>query len=107
MTEQFLLEIFDKGQYLELICLFLVYEISWMITIKLGFTILQVDIKLKNTIIGALPLSCIALFVKPLASDGIISIFITLIPLLLLLKFYGKSKWRVACWITFISILST
>ena len=54
MTRQFLLELITKRHFLDLTYLAFVYWISWMVTIKLGFTILQVNIKLKNIIICAL-----------------------------------------------------
>jgi hypothetical protein len=106
MTRQLLLEALNKWLFLDLILLMLVYGISWIIILELGFSLLKVKIKIKNIIIGALLGAFVSLFIKPLI-PGIANFFVTLIPLLFFLKFYGKTKWVIACWVTFILLLST
>jgi DNA-binding CsgD family transcriptional regulator len=106
MTRQLLLEIFNQRLFLDLVLFILSYGLSWIVILKLGFKILQVDIKFKSLITATLLGSFVALFIKPF-TPGIATFFITLAPLLLSLKFYGKTKWIIASWVTFLLILAT
>lgn len=104
MTRQLLLEIFNKRLFLDLILLMLSFGITWSVILKSGFRILKVDVRLKKIIPGAVLLTFISIFLKPVL-PGIIFFFITMLPLMFLLKFYGKTKWIIAGWVNFLLLL--
>jgi DNA-binding CsgD family transcriptional regulator len=106
VTRQLLLEILNKRLFFDLTLLVLVFLVSWLTVLTLGFRILKVDIKLNRILPGALFGALISLFLKPFV-PGMTPFFTILVPMFLFLKFYGKTKWVIASWVTFLVILST
>lgn len=100
MTRELFFEMFNKCLVLDLILLLLSFEVTWIVLLKLGFKILKVEVNYKAIIIGAFVSALISLFVRPFF-PGIFTFFI-IIPLVVFLKFFGKTKWIIACWVTFL-----
>lgn len=105
MPRELLLEIFHKWLILDLVLLLLSFIISWLVVLKLGFKILKAEVSLKKILLGALVGTLVSLF-KPFLL-GIINFFITMLPMVFFLKSNGKTKWIIACWVTFLLILTT
>jgi DNA-binding CsgD family transcriptional regulator len=103
MTRQLLLEMFNKGLILDLILIIFAFGILWITILKLGFGILKVTVKLTGIIPGVL-FGVFISFIKPFL-PGIFFFFIVMLPTILLLKIYGKTKWIIACWVTFLLLL--
>lgn len=100
MSRQLFLEMFSKWLILDFILLLLSFGFTWYVFIILGFKILKAEVKLKGILLGAIIGALISIFIRPFFS-GIFTFFI-IVPLILFLKFCGKAKWIIACWVTFL-----
>lgn len=108
MLHDLLIDIITKWRISDLILLGLLaltFSLTWLIVLFTGFRILNVKVEFKHSIPGVLFLACISLFLKPF-TPGALAFFILLIPLLYLLKFYGKVKWTAAFLVSSILFLS-
>lgn len=105
MARQLWLEMFSKCLFLDFILLAFSYGLSWIIIFQLGYKILKVAIRFKQIIPGVI-LGISISFLKPYL-PGILHFLFIMIPLILHLKFYGKTKWVIACWVTFLLLLFT
>jgi hypothetical protein len=105
MIRDLLLEALNKRLFLDLTLLILTYGLSWLVVLKLGFRILKADVRLKTILPGAL-LGALISISKPFLPE-IVNFFITMIPLVFFLKFYGKTKLIISCWVTFLLLLAT
>jgi len=106
MPRQLLLEIFEKKLFLDLGLFILSGGITWFFILSLGFHILKVKIPLKKILFGALFGVIIGVFLKPFI-PRISIFFLTMIFSTIYLKFYGKTKWIIACWVTFLLLMLT
>ena len=109
MVRDLLLNIINKWYLSDLILLLLLsfsFLIFWFTSLILGLKILNVNVKLKHIVPGTFFLTFISLFIKPF-TPGLLAFFITLIPVLILIKSYSKTKWLFACWVSFIVLLTS
>ena len=109
MVRELLLNIVNKWRMSDLIVLLLLsfsFLIVWFTSLILGLKILNIKIKLKHIIPGTLFLMFISIFIKPFI-PGVFAFFVTLIPVIILIKSYSKTKWLFACWVTFIVLLTS
>lgn len=105
MTRQLWFEMLDKWLLLDFILLAFSYGLSWIIIFQLGFKILKVDMQFQRIIPGVI-CGIVITFLKPFL-PGILYFLTILIPLIIYLKFYGKTKWVIACWIAVLLLLFT
>jgi DNA-binding CsgD family transcriptional regulator len=88
-----------------IVLIILTFSIEWFTILSLGLKILKIKVKFNNIIPTILLGVLISLFIKPFIPA--LAFFITLIPLIIFLRFYGRTKWIIACWVTFILLLAT
>jgi len=109
MVRELLLNIVNKWRMSDLIVLLLLmfaFSTVWYISLISGLKILTVKINFKHIISGTFLGGFISLFIKPFIPGGL-AFFVTLIPLIIFLRFYSKTKWLIACWVTFIVLLAS
>ena len=109
MVRDLLLDIVNKWRILDivlLLLLFISFLLIWYISIILGLKLLNVKVKFKHTILGTFVGAFISLFIKPFIPD-ILAFFFTLIPLIIFIRRYSKTKWYLALWVSFITLLAS
>jgi DNA-binding CsgD family transcriptional regulator len=109
MVRDLLLDIVNKWRISDLIVLLLLifaFSAVWYSSLILGLKILNIKVKFKRIILGVFLGVFISLFIKPFI-PGAFAFFFTLIPLIILIRFYSKTKWLFACWVTFIDLLAS
>lgn len=105
LTKQLLFQLINQKMYMDLAFLLISYWISWWIVLALGLKIMEVKVG-KAILLGAFIGALCTFFLKPLL-PGFFSVLTLIIPLILLLKFYGKARLVVCCWLTFVLLLIT
>jgi DNA-binding CsgD family transcriptional regulator len=104
MTKDILIQLITKALVLDLVLLEISYLASWLVALKLGFRILELEVRLKEIFFGALIGASTNLFIKPFLPIPAAA-FIQFFLLLLFLKTLKKVRFIKAFWATFLTLI--